>query len=146
MMTGNPVLEAGPQGPLRRDEAGLRRFVSDRFVDRQVLGHLWPVRFAAAQQVLGGSQRAVARDREPTRAAGRSGPARARPRTASASNASKSISMVFSPLAIIMLGGATFAYMLLSRDGESTLMEGVQLISLWLLIAVTVLFLYPAAG
>ncbi len=48
-------------------------------------------------------------------------------------------------LAIIMLGGATFAYMLLSRDGESTLMEGVQLISLWLLIAVTVLFLYPAA-
>lgn len=55
------------------------------------------------------------------------------------------LNLVFSPLAIIMLGGATFAYMLLSRDGESTLMEGVQLISLWLLIAVTVLFLYPAA-
>ncbi|MBF6589775.1 MAG: hypothetical protein IVW57_04495 [Ktedonobacterales bacterium] len=56
------------------------------------------------------------------------------------------LNLVFKPLSIIMLGGATFAYMLLSRDGESTLMEGVQLISLWLLVAVTALFLYPGSA
>jgi Ca2+:H+ antiporter len=56
------------------------------------------------------------------------------------------LNLIFTPLSVIMLGGATFAYMLLSRDGESTVMEGVQLISLWLLVAVTALILYPASA
>jgi Ca2+:H+ antiporter len=56
------------------------------------------------------------------------------------------LNLVFQPLAVIVLGASTFAFMLLSRDGESTLMEGVQLISLWLLLAVTALILYPSGG
>ncbi len=54
--------------------------------------------------------------------------------------------LLFNPLSVIVLGGATYAFMLLSRDGESTLMEGVQLISLWLLLAVTALILNPASA
>jgi Ca2+:H+ antiporter len=56
------------------------------------------------------------------------------------------LNLVFQPLAVIVLGASTFAFMLLSRDGESTLMEGVQLMSLWLLLAVTILVLNPTAG
>jgi Ca2+:H+ antiporter len=53
------------------------------------------------------------------------------------------LSLVFTPLNVIIFGAATFAFMLLSRDGESTMLEGVQLIALWLLLAVTALFLPP---
>lgn len=53
------------------------------------------------------------------------------------------LDLVFKPLAVIVLAAATFAFMLLSRDGESTLMEGVQLCAIWLLLAVVAIFLYP---
>jgi Ca2+:H+ antiporter len=52
--------------------------------------------------------------------------------------------LVFTPLNIIMFGAATFIFMLLGRDGESTWLEGVQLVTLWLLVAVIAVFLYPA--
>lgn len=54
------------------------------------------------------------------------------------------LSLVFTPLNVIIFGAATFAFMLLSRDGESTMLEGVQLVALWLLLAVTALYLPPA--
>ena len=53
------------------------------------------------------------------------------------------LDLVFKPLEVIIFGAATFAYMLLSRDGESTLMEGAQLCALWLLLAITAFFLPP---
>ncbi len=53
------------------------------------------------------------------------------------------LGLVFTPLNVIVFGAATFAFMLLSRDGESTMLEGVQLVALWLLLAVTALFLPP---
>jgi Ca2+/H+ antiporter len=52
--------------------------------------------------------------------------------------------LVFTPLNIIIFGAATFIFMLLGRDGESTWLEGVQLVTLWLLVAVIAIFLYPA--
>jgi len=52
--------------------------------------------------------------------------------------------LVFQPLNIIIFGASTVIYMLLSRDGESTWLEGVQLTSLWALVAVVALFLPPA--
>lgn len=54
------------------------------------------------------------------------------------------LNLVFKPLEIIIFGAATFAFMLLSRDGESTMLEGVQLVALWLLLVVTAVFLPPA--
>lgn len=54
------------------------------------------------------------------------------------------LSLVFSPLNVIVFGAATFAFMLLSRDGESTMLEGVQLVALWLLLAVIAFYLPPA--
>jgi Ca2+:H+ antiporter len=54
------------------------------------------------------------------------------------------LDLVFKPIEIIIFGAATFAFMLLSRDGESSILEGVQLMSLWLLLAVTALALPPA--
>lgn len=54
------------------------------------------------------------------------------------------LGLVFTPLNVIIFGGATFAFMLLSRDGESTILEGVQLVALWLLLAVVALYLPPA--
>lgn len=53
------------------------------------------------------------------------------------------LNLVFSPLNVIIFGASTFAFMLLSRDGESTMLEGVQLVALWLLLAATALFLHP---
>ena len=37
------------------------------------------------------------------------------------------LDLVFSPIEVIVFGGSTFIFMLLSRDGESTWLEGVQL-------------------
>lgn len=54
------------------------------------------------------------------------------------------LDLVFTPITVIIFGGATFTFMLLSRDGEATILEGVQLCALWLLIAVIALFLRPA--
>ncbi|HKV83995.1 MAG TPA: hypothetical protein VJN88_05530 [Ktedonobacterales bacterium] len=54
------------------------------------------------------------------------------------------LALVFQPLHIIIFGASTFIYMLLSRDGESTWLEGAQLCTLWLLVAVTALFLHPS--
>jgi Ca2+:H+ antiporter len=51
--------------------------------------------------------------------------------------------LVFTPLDIIVFGASTFIFMLLGRDGESTWLEGVQLVTLWLLVAVIAIFLYP---
>ncbi len=56
------------------------------------------------------------------------------------------LNLVFSPLNVIIFGAATFAFMLLSRDGESTMLEGVQLVALWLLLAVIAVYLPPALG
>ncbi len=53
------------------------------------------------------------------------------------------IDLVFKPIEVIIFGSATFAFMLLSRDGESSILEGVQLIALWTLLAITALFLPP---
>ena len=54
------------------------------------------------------------------------------------------LDLVFKPLEVIIFGAATFIFMLLSRDGESTVLEGVQLCSLWLLLAAVAFFLPPA--
>jgi Ca2+:H+ antiporter len=53
------------------------------------------------------------------------------------------LGLVFTPLNVIIFGAATFAFMLLSRDGESTMLEGVQLVALWLLLAVIAIYLPP---
>ncbi|MEO7002897.1 MAG: hypothetical protein ABI068_13840 [Ktedonobacterales bacterium] len=53
------------------------------------------------------------------------------------------LDLVFKPLEVIVFGAATFIFMLLSRDGESTILEGVQLCSLWLLLAAVAFFLPP---
>jgi Ca2+:H+ antiporter len=53
------------------------------------------------------------------------------------------LDLVFKPIEIIIFGASTFAFMLLSRDGESSILEGVQLMTLWLLLAVTALALPP---
>ena len=51
--------------------------------------------------------------------------------------------LIFAPLEIIIFGAATFLFMMLTRDGESTILEGVQLCSLWALLAATAYFLPP---
>jgi len=51
--------------------------------------------------------------------------------------------LVFAPLEVVIFGAATFLFMLLSRDGESTILEGIQLCSLWALLAATAYFLPP---
>ncbi|MFI5273121.1 MAG: hypothetical protein ACHQ4H_08840 [Ktedonobacterales bacterium] len=51
--------------------------------------------------------------------------------------------LVFAPLDIIIFAAATFIFMLLSRDGESTWLEGTQLTAVWLLVAVVALFFPP---
>ncbi|GEM_PF-540775 len=53
------------------------------------------------------------------------------------------IGLVFQPIEVIIFGAATFVFMLLSRDGESTWLEGVQLCSFWALVAVVALFIHP---
>lgn len=54
------------------------------------------------------------------------------------------LALVFQPIEIIIFGASTFIFMLLSRDGESTWIEGVQLSTVWLLLAVVALFLPPS--
>jgi Ca2+:H+ antiporter len=54
-----------------------------------------------------------------------------------------SLDLVFQPLHIIIFGAATFIFMLLARDGESTWLEGAQLCTLWSLVAVIALVLPP---
>ncbi|HEX9035553.1 MAG TPA: hypothetical protein VF808_01025 [Ktedonobacterales bacterium] len=49
----------------------------------------------------------------------------------------------FTPLEVIIFVAASFLFMLLSRDGEATILEGVQLCSLWALLAATAYFLPP---
>lgn len=49
------------------------------------------------------------------------------------------LALIFKPLEIIIFGAATFIFMLLSRDGEASWLEGIQLTTLWLLIAVVAL-------
>ncbi len=51
--------------------------------------------------------------------------------------------LIFAPLEIIIFVAAIFLFMLLTRDGESTILEGVQLCSLWALLAATAYFLPP---
>lgn len=53
------------------------------------------------------------------------------------------LALIFKPLEIMIFGAATFIFMLLSRDGESTWLEGAQLCTLWLLVGVTALLLAP---
>lgn len=53
------------------------------------------------------------------------------------------LNLIFKPLDVIVFGIATFVFMLLSRDGESTWLEGTQLTSLWLLVAVVAFFFQP---
>lgn len=56
------------------------------------------------------------------------------------------LTLIFAPLEVVIFGAATFLFMLLTRDGESTILEGVQLCSLWALLAATAYFLPPFAG
>ncbi|MGO8946931.1 MAG: hypothetical protein ACLQUY_04560 [Ktedonobacterales bacterium] len=53
------------------------------------------------------------------------------------------LNLVFTPFEVIIFGASTFIFMLLSRDGESTWLEGVQLCSLWALVAVAAIFIHP---
>ena len=52
------------------------------------------------------------------------------------------LSLVFNPIEVIVFGASTFIFMLLSRDGESTWLEGVQLCSFWALVAVVAIFIH----
>jgi Ca2+:H+ antiporter len=56
------------------------------------------------------------------------------------------LDLIFQPLNVIIFGVSTFIFMLLSRDGESTWLEGVQLCAVWLLVAITAFFLPPLVG
>src|SRR3954452_23947460 len=59
-LSGNPVLEAGPQRRLRRDEARLDQwYVVVRFIEREVVGQSRAKGLAPAKQVFGHRQRAV---------------------------------------------------------------------------------------
>lgn len=53
------------------------------------------------------------------------------------------LDLVFRPIEVIIFGATTFVFMLLSRDGESSILEGVQLVALWTLLGVTAFFLPP---
>ncbi len=56
-------------------------------------------------------------------------------------NTGHPLPLQFQPVEIITFGAATFIFMLLSRDGESTWLEGAQLCTLWLLVAIVALFI-----
>lgn len=49
--------------------------------------------------------------------------------------------LVFQPIALAVFIASAFVFMLLGRDGESTWLEGVQLIAVWVLTAATAFFL-----
>ncbi len=50
-------------------------------------------------------------------------------------------SLVFQPLALLVFLASSFVFMLLGRDGESSLLEGSQLVTFWILVASTAFFL-----
>jgi Ca2+:H+ antiporter len=52
------------------------------------------------------------------------------------------LDLAFNPIEVIIFGASTFIFMLLSRDGESTWLEGVQLCSFWALVAVAAIFIH----
>ncbi len=52
------------------------------------------------------------------------------------------LDLVFKPIEVIVFGASTFIFMLLSRDGESTWLEGVQLCTFWALVAVAAIFIH----
>jgi Ca2+:H+ antiporter len=54
------------------------------------------------------------------------------------------ITLIFPPLALITLGLAAFVYALVNLDGETTWLEGAQLIVFYVMIAVTA-FALPGA-
>jgi Ca2+:H+ antiporter len=56
----------------------------------------------------------------------------------------KSITLIFQPLGLITLGLAAFVYALVNLDGETTWLEGAQLIAFYAMIAVTA-FALPGA-
>jgi len=53
----------------------------------------------------------------------------------------KWLDLVFHPLEIIAVGVAAFVFTLVSIDGETNWLEGVQLLALYLMIAVVFFFL-----
>jgi Ca2+:H+ antiporter len=55
------------------------------------------------------------------------------------------LDLVFTPIEVITFGASTFIFMLLSRDGESTWLEGVQLCAFWALVAVAAFFIHGSA-
>jgi len=55
------------------------------------------------------------------------------------------LDLVFTPIEVITFGASTFIFMLLSRDGESTWLEGVQLCTFWALVAVAAFFIHGSA-
>lgn len=50
-------------------------------------------------------------------------------------------SLVLQPLALATFIASSFVFMLLGRDGESSWLEGIQLIAFWLLVASTAFFI-----
>lgn len=50
-------------------------------------------------------------------------------------------SLVLQPLALATFIASSFVFMLLGRDGESSWLEGIQLITFWLLVASTAFFI-----
>jgi Ca2+:H+ antiporter len=47
------------------------------------------------------------------------------------------LTLVFNPILLIVVGLVTFVYALVNLDGETTWLEGVQLLAFYLMIAVT---------
>ena len=56
-------------------------------------------------------------------------------------NAGNVLTLVFNPVVLIVVGLVTFVYALVNLDGETTWLEGVQLLAFYLMIAVTALVL-----
>ncbi|HKT39683.1 MAG TPA: hypothetical protein VJR48_15005, partial [Ktedonobacterales bacterium] len=56
-------------------------------------------------------------------------------------NAGSVLTLVFNPVVLIVVGLVTFVYALVNLDGETTWLEGVQLLAFYLMIAVTALVL-----
>lgn len=52
-------------------------------------------------------------------------------------NAGSVLTLVFNPILLIVVGLVTFVYALVNLDGETTWLEGVQLLAFYLMIAVT---------
>jgi Ca2+:H+ antiporter len=52
-------------------------------------------------------------------------------------NAGDVLTLIFSPIELIVVGLVTFVYALVNLDGETTWLEGVQLLAFYLMIAVT---------